>query len=95
MATHLPALFAAADLVDIKTIQCDEVIQRSDPDFADAYRSKIWLYVIESIGPAMADDGFIDQNFCAIAREQFANYVNADLMLQSQFTVTVEGIVPA
>jgi SAM-dependent methyltransferase len=94
MARHLPALFAAADLVDIRSIRCDEVIQRSDSDLAGAYRSQTWLYVIESIGPAIAEAGFLNKDYCAIVREQFANYVNADLVSQCQFAVTVEGMVP-
>lgn len=94
MARHLPAVFGAAGLTDIQTHRCDEVVRRGDPNFAHENRSRIWLYVIDSVGAKVVKDGFLDGERVALAREEYEQYVTADMKRQSLFTVTVDGIVP-
>lgn len=94
MGKNLPARFESAGLTDICTHRCDEVVTRSDPDFGDGFRARIWLYVMESVAPRVITAGFSDQDRFTLAHRQYADYLGADLERQTMFAATVEGVVP-
>jgi SAM-dependent methyltransferase len=91
MAEHLPGLFHSAGLVDVQIHPCDETVQRGDPEFYDAYASGIWLYAIQSFGPQLVAAGFLEQQACLRAEEDYRHYVQTALQRQTHATSTVEG----
>jgi SAM-dependent methyltransferase len=51
---HLPGMFEAAGLVEVVSVDCDQVAVRGEADFEEA--SEIWAHVIESIGSKFLDE---------------------------------------
>ena len=92
-ASHLGEFFQAAGLVEIGNHPSDEIVQRGDPDFFDAYASGIWLYVIESLGPNLVDEGFLDERVRQGAHEEYSSYIRNTLQTQRHSMLTVEGRV--
>ena len=93
-ASHLAGLFQSAGLVDIANHPSDELVQRGDPDFSDAYTSGIWLYVIQTVGPNLVQAGLINESVRLRAEEEYAAYVQHALQLQRHSMRTVEGRIP-
>jgi hypothetical protein len=93
MASHLTALFHSEGLVDVARHASDELVRRGDPDFFDAYASGIWLYVIQTLGPKLVQEGFLEENVRICAEEDYGVYVRDTLQLQRHSMSTVEGWV--
>jgi ubiquinone/menaquinone biosynthesis C-methylase UbiE len=91
MAEHLPGLLRSAGLNDVEIHRCDETVQRGDPDFFGAYASGIWLYAIHSLGPQLVAAGFIEEQACLGAEEDYRQYVQTALRRQTHSMSTVEG----
>jgi ubiquinone/menaquinone biosynthesis C-methylase UbiE len=94
-ASHLTEFFQSAGLVDIASHPTDEIVRRGDPEFFDAYASKIWLYVIETVGPNLVQAGFLEEGVRRRAEEDYSSYVQGALRLQKHSMSTVEGRVPS
>jgi SAM-dependent methyltransferase len=84
MAEHLPGLFRSAGLTDVEIYPCDEIVQRGDPDFFDAYASGIWLYAIERLGPQ-----FLEEQARLRVEEDYREYVQISLQRQTHSMATV------
>jgi hypothetical protein len=93
MASHLTALFHSEGMVDVASHPSDELVQRGDPDFFDAYASGIWLYVIQTLGPKLVQAGFLEENVRLCAEEDYGVYVRDTLQLQRHSMLAVEGRV--
>ena len=93
MADHLPALFQSAGVAEIEIHSCDEITQRGDPDFFDAYSSGIWLYVIQTLGPRLADAGVLPEAERRRAETEYDQYLRATLRRQIHSLSAVEGKV--
>ena len=93
MAEHLPGLFRSAGLIDVEIYPSDEIAQRGDSDFFDAYASGIWLYVIQSLGSQLVHAGFLDESVRRRAEEEYARYVQSSLQRQTHSMSTVAGRV--
>jgi SAM-dependent methyltransferase len=93
MAEHLPGLFHASGLTAVEIHSCDEIVQRGEPDFFDAYASGIWRYVIQTLGPHLVDDGFLKESERGRAEEDYERYVQTTLQRQTHSMSTVEGRV--
>jgi hypothetical protein len=93
MASHLTELFHSAGMVDVGSHPSDELVQRGDPVFFDAYASGIWLYVIQTLGPKLVQAGFLDENVRLCAEEDYGAFVRDTLQLQRHSMLTVEGRV--
>ncbi len=93
MASHLTALFHSEGMVDVASHPSDELVQRGDPDFFDAYASGIWLYVIQTLGPKLVQAGFLDENVRLCAEADYGVYVRDTLRLQRHSMLAVEGRV--
>ena len=93
MASHLTALFHSEGLVDVARHASDELVRRGDPDFFDAYASGIWLYVIQTLGPKLVQEGFLEENERICAETDYGVYVRDTLQLQRHSMSTVEGWV--
>ena len=93
MASHLSALFHSEGLVDVASYPSDELVRRGDPDFFDAYASGIWLYVIQTLGPKLVQEGFLEENERICAETDYGVYVRDTLQLQRHSMSTVEGWV--
>lgn len=91
---HLPEFLEAAGFAEIETHRCDEAVRRGDPDTHDVFWTKIWLYVMENVGPNIIGAGFFSEDRFAVARQQYADYLECGLERQTMFAVTVEGVVP-
>jgi len=52
IASNLPALFEAAGLTEVASLDMSQKLSRGDD------RSNLWLHVVESIGPRILADGF-------------------------------------
>ncbi len=88
MAEHLPGIFRSAELTDIEITPYDEICQRGDPDFFDAYGSGIWLYAIENLGPQL-----LEEQARLRVEAAYRHYVQTTLQRQTHSMVTVEGKV--
>jgi SAM-dependent methyltransferase len=95
MAEHLPELFHSAGLTAVESRPCDEIVQRGEPDFFDAYASGIWLYVIQTLGPQLVHGRFLEESERCRAEEDYARYVQTTLQRQTHSMSTVEGRVAA
>ena len=95
MASHLTALFYSEGLNDVASHTSDEIVQRGDPDFFDAYASGIWLYVIETLGANLVQAGFLEESVRLCAEKDYGVYVRDTLRLQRHSMLTVEGRVTA
>ena len=93
MAEHLPGLFQSSGLTTIESHCCDEIVQRGEPDFFDAYASGIWLYVIQSLGPQLVQARFLEESELRRAEEDYEHYVQTTLQRQTHSMSTVEGRV--
>jgi SAM-dependent methyltransferase len=93
-ASHLAGFFHSAGLADIANHPSDELVQRGDPDFSDAYASGIWLYVIQTLGPKLVETGFLEESVRLRAEEDYGVYVQHMLRLQTHTMLTVEGRKP-
>jgi SAM-dependent methyltransferase len=93
MASHLTAHFHSEGMVDVASHPSDELVQRGDPDFFDAYASGIWLYVIQTLGPTLVQAGFLKENVRLCAEEDYGVYVRDTLQLQRHSMLTVKGRV--
>jgi len=93
MAEHLSELFHSAGLGAVEIHPCDEIVQRGEPDFFDAYASGIWLYVIQSLGPQLVQDRFLEESELRRAEEDYERYVQTTLQRQTHSMSTVEGRV--
>ena len=93
MADHLPELFHSAGLTTVEIHSCDEIVQRGEPDFFDAYASGIWQYVIQSLGPQLVHDHFLKESERCRAEEDYERYVQTTLQRQTHSMSTVEGRV--
>lgn len=90
IADHLPALLRDAGLIDIETYSQDEVAERGDPDFAE--RTAIWLQVIESVGPNVADGGFCSVPELHAALDAYTPWVKNQLVKQTLVMRAVTGM---
>jgi ubiquinone/menaquinone biosynthesis C-methylase UbiE len=95
MAEHLPELFHSAGLTAVEIHSCDEIVQRGESDFFDAYASGIWLYVIQTLGPQLVHGRFLEESERCRAEEDYARYVQTTLQRQTHSMSTVEGRVAA
>jgi SAM-dependent methyltransferase len=93
MASHLTALFYSEGLVEVARHASDELVRRGDPDFFDAYASGIWLYVIQTLGPKLVQEGFLEESVRLRAEADYGVYVRDALQLQRHSMSTVEGWV--
>lgn len=93
MAEHLPRLFRSAGLIDVDIYPCDEIVQRGDADFFDAYASGIWLYVVQSLGPQLVQAGFLEESVRSRSEEDYGKYVQSKLQRQTHSMSTVAGTV--
>jgi len=91
MASHLMTLFHSEGLVDVASHPSDELVRRGDPDFFDAYASGIWLYVIQTLGPKLVQEGLLQEDVRLCAEEDYGAYVRDTLQLQRHAMLTVEG----
>ena len=91
MAEHLPELFHSADLAEVESHACDEIVRRGDPDFFAAYASGIWLYVIQTFGPQLVHARFLDEHVRLRAEDEYSRYIQDTLLLQKHFMFTVDG----
>ena len=94
-ASHLAECLRSAGLVSIASHPTDEVIRRGDPDFFDPYASGIWLYVIETVGPRLVQEGLLDEALIQRALEDYRGFVQITLNLQRHSMLTVEGKTPS
>jgi ubiquinone/menaquinone biosynthesis C-methylase UbiE len=94
-ASHLSEFSYSAGLIDIATHPTDEIVQRGDPDFFDAYASGIWLYVIQTLGPNLVQAGFLEEGARRRAELDYSSYVQRTLHLQRHSMLTVDGRVPS
>jgi SAM-dependent methyltransferase len=94
-ASRLAGLFDSAGLVDIASHRTDELVQRGDPDFFDAYSSGIWLYVIQTLGPNLVQAGLLEEGVRLRAEEDYSRYVQHTLRLQRHSMLTVDGTRPS
>lgn len=92
IAHHLPALFRAAGLTEIKTQVEDEVIERGGPTFAE--RSILWSQVIENVGEQLEKAGFCTKDQLARARQSYDSWVQTTLLKQTLAMHAVTGIAP-
>jgi SAM-dependent methyltransferase len=94
-ASHLTELFRSAGLVDIASHPTDEIVRCGDSDFFDAYASRIWLYVIETVGPNLVQAGLLEEGARRSAQEHYSSYIQSTLRLQRHSMLTVDGRVPS
>jgi SAM-dependent methyltransferase len=94
-ASHLTDLFRSAGLVDIASHPTDEIVRCGDSDFFDAYASRIWLYVIETVGPNLVQAGLLEEGVRRSAQEHYSSYIQCTLRLQRHSMLTVDGRVPS
>ena len=93
MAEHLPGLFHSAGLAAVEINSCDEIVQRGEPNFFDAYASGIWRYVIQTLGPQLVHECFLKESERCQAEEDYERYVQTTLQRQTHSMSTVEGRV--
>ena len=93
MAQHLPELFHSAGLTAVEIHSSDEIVERGEPDFFDAYASGIWRYVIQSLGPQLVHGRFLEESERCRAEEAYESYVQTTLQRQTHSMSTVEGRV--
>jgi SAM-dependent methyltransferase len=92
MAEHLPGLFRSVGLAEVESFASDEIAQRSDDHFEDA--SAVWLWVIESLGPQIAAEGFLSEDQRLAAEACYGGWRRDSLQKQTLSMQTVVGIVP-
>jgi SAM-dependent methyltransferase len=91
MADHLPDLFRAAGLHEVRSDVQDEIVERGDPDFAG--RAALWPQVIENLGGQLAKAGFCSDRQVAEALECYDLWVKTTLQKQTLAMRAVSGIV--
>jgi ubiquinone/menaquinone biosynthesis C-methylase UbiE len=92
-ASRLAEFFESVGLVDITSHAADEIVRRGDPDFSDAHASRIWLHVIETVGPNLVQAGLLDEGVRHRAEEHYRTYIQHTLRLQRLSMLTVDGRV--
>jgi SAM-dependent methyltransferase len=90
MADHLPALFDAAGLTDIRSDQANEISERGDADFVQ--KTALWIEVIDNLGPTMSRAGVCDAALLDAARRSYDAWRASDLVRQ---TLSMKAIVAA
>jgi SAM-dependent methyltransferase len=93
MAEHLPELFHSVGLTAVGIHSSDEIVQRGELDFFDAYASGIWRYVIQRVGPQLVHGRFLEESERCRAEEAYECYVQTTLQRQTHSMSTVEGRV--
>ena len=92
MADHVPDLFQAAGLVDIKSRVQDEAVERGEPEFAK--RAGLWSEVIESLGTQLVTAGSCTEFQLAEARESYLAWVKTELVRQTLVMRAITAVVP-
>ena len=88
MAEHLPSLFAAAGLTDIRVIPSDEVAARGSP------AAEVWAHVITSVGPQIVAAGFLTDDERLQAADAYRKYLDSSFERQTLSMATVTGVRP-
>jgi SAM-dependent methyltransferase len=88
MADHLPSLFAAAGLTDIRVHPSDEVAAR------DSEPGEVWAHVIASVGSAIVAAGFLTDDERIRAAGEYRSYLDSGLERQTLSMATVTGVRP-
>jgi len=94
-ASRLREFFHSAGLLEIASHPSDEIVRRGDADFADAYASGIWLYVIQTLGPQLVQAGFLEEGVRRGAEQDYRSYIQGELRLQRHSMLTVDGRIPS
>jgi SAM-dependent methyltransferase len=92
MADHLPALFAAAGLIEVETLNADDVSVRGESRFPE--QAAIWPYVIETLGEKVVHEGFLSAVQLADALAAAERWSGAELRRQILTMRTVIGRRP-
>lgn len=94
-ASHLAELFRRVGLVDVASHPSDELVRRGDPDFFEPYTSRIWLYVLQTLGPKLVQAGVLDESVRLGAEERYSDFAEHTLLLQRHSMLTVTGRKPS
>jgi hypothetical protein len=65
----------------------DEIVRRGEPDFFDAYASGIWLYVIQTLGPNLVREGFLEEGVRRCVARGLRHVCSADAASPEPFDV--------
>jgi len=88
IADHLPALLAAAGLLDVRSENQDETTVHGDPGFDQ--KAGLWTEVIDNIGPTLVAAGACDAALLASARAAYETWRRTDLR---RHTLSLHAIV--
>lgn len=92
IADRLPDLFRSVGMADIQESVQDEMVTRDDADFASG--ASIWTHVIEGLGPAIVDAGFLDERARLHTETIYRSWVATDLRIQRLSMQAVNGRAP-
>lgn len=90
VADHLPEIFEAVGLVDVRSQAQDEVVERGNPDFDE--RGALWLEVIDNIGEQLSAAGFCTKVQIEEARASYDPWIKQVLVKQTLSMKAVMGI---
>lgn len=92
IADHLPRLFEAAGLVDVRSDTQDVLTARDDADFEE--RTALWTEVIDNLSTVLVDAGVCTPAQLANARSSYEDWRLSSLSVQLLSMRTVTGRVP-
>lgn len=92
MASHLPALFRDAGLVEVASLPSDETARRGEAGFAGA--APLWADTIDSAGSQLPVDGLPRGLQVAEVSRIYRAWIEKDLQVQTLSMRTVVGRVP-
>lgn len=91
MGDHLPELFRAAGLIDVRYELQDEITTRGQPDFAE--RSTLWSGTLKAVG-AQLTSGFCSEAQLQQALTSYGLWIKTELMQQTLSMRSVVGVAP-
>lgn len=92
MGNHLPDLFRAAGLMDVRCEVQDEVTERGEPDFTE--RATLWSGTLDAVGAQLTSGGFCSELDLAQARASYDLWIQSKLWKQTLSMRVVTGVAP-
>jgi SAM-dependent methyltransferase len=81
LADKLEALLCGCGLQEVEAFDESEVVTRGDANFSDA--SRLWAYVVETLGPAVVAEGYLAEGTRAAAEREMEVWCRTRLVRQT------------